>query len=102
MIIQIEKPLWSPWFIYFSILMVNSFGFRWYPPGHGDIYESFFNSGLLQQLIDQGKEYVFVSNIDNLGATVDMGILQFSQELYSKYVTSRLIQSWFNATLAQH
>ena len=25
----------------------------------------------LQQLIDQGKEYVFISNIDNLGATVD-------------------------------
>lgn len=25
----------------------------------------------------QGKEYVFISNIDNLGATVDLGILSF-------------------------
>lgn len=47
----------------------------WYPPGHGDIYASFYNSGLLDQLIDQGKEYIFVSNIDNLGATVDLHIL---------------------------
>jgi len=44
----------------------------WYPPGHGDIYESFYNSGLLDQFIEQGKEYMFVSNIDNLGATVDL------------------------------
>lgn len=25
----------------------------------------------------QGKEYVFISNIDNLGATVDLNILNF-------------------------
>ncbi|XP_053471897.1 UTP--glucose-1-phosphate uridylyltransferase isoform X1 [Ictalurus furcatus] len=47
----------------------------WYPPGHGDIYTSFYNSGLLDQLIMEGKEYIFVSNIDNLGATVDLHIL---------------------------
>uniref|UniRef100_A0A674N0C1 UTP--glucose-1-phosphate uridylyltransferase n=1 Tax=Takifugu rubripes TaxID=31033 RepID=A0A674N0C1_TAKRU len=48
----------------------------WYPPGHGDIYASFYNSGLLDQLIAQGREYIFVSNIDNLGATVDLHILR--------------------------
>uniref|UniRef100_A0A8C6WNK3 UTP--glucose-1-phosphate uridylyltransferase n=1 Tax=Neogobius melanostomus TaxID=47308 RepID=A0A8C6WNK3_9GOBI len=37
-------------------------GEAWYPPGHGDIYAR--------------KEYIFVSNIDNLGATVDLFILQ--------------------------
>lgn len=47
----------------------------WYPPGHGDIYASFYNSGLLDEFIKQGKEYVFISNIDNLGATVDLNIL---------------------------
>ncbi|XP_018530594.1 UTP--glucose-1-phosphate uridylyltransferase isoform X1 [Lates calcarifer] len=47
----------------------------WYPPGHGDIYASFYNSGLLDKLIAEGKEYIFVSNIDNLGATVDLFIL---------------------------
>ncbi|XP_043199865.1 UTP--glucose-1-phosphate uridylyltransferase-like isoform X1 [Amphibalanus amphitrite] len=47
----------------------------WYPPGHGDFYQSFQNSGLLKQFIDEGREYVFISNIDNLGATVDRSIL---------------------------
>ncbi|KAG9262629.1 UDP-glucose pyrophosphorylase 2a [Astyanax mexicanus] len=47
----------------------------WYPPGHGDIYASFYNSGLLEKLLSEGKEYIFVSNIDNLGATVDLHIL---------------------------
>lgn len=47
----------------------------WYPPGHGDFYESFSNSGLLQRFLDSGKEYCFLSNIDNLGATVDLKIL---------------------------
>ena len=51
------------------------FHFSWNPPGHGDIYRSFYNSGLLQKLIDEGKEFMFVSNIDNLGATVDINIL---------------------------
>uniref|UniRef100_A0A5F9C4F4 UTP--glucose-1-phosphate uridylyltransferase n=1 Tax=Oryctolagus cuniculus TaxID=9986 RepID=A0A5F9C4F4_RABIT len=47
----------------------------WYPPGHGDIYASFYNSGLLDTFIGESKEYIFVSNIDNLGATVDLYIL---------------------------
>jgi len=47
----------------------------WYPPGHGDFYESFANSGLLDQFVAQGKKYCFISNIDNLGATVDLNIL---------------------------
>uniref|UniRef100_A0A2K6MWP4 UTP--glucose-1-phosphate uridylyltransferase n=1 Tax=Rhinopithecus bieti TaxID=61621 RepID=A0A2K6MWP4_RHIBE len=37
----------------------------WYPPGHGDIYASFYNSGLLDTFIGE----------DNLGATVDLYIL---------------------------
>lgn len=47
----------------------------WYPPGHGDFYESFYNSGLLSRFLKEGREYLFLSNIDNLGATVDLGIL---------------------------
>lgn len=47
----------------------------WYPPGHGDMYQALYNSGLLEQFIKDGKEYLFSSNIDNLGATVDMSIL---------------------------
>lgn len=48
---------------------------RWYPPGHGDFYESFAQSGLLNQFIAEGRDYCFLSNIDNLGATVDLNIL---------------------------
>lgn len=47
----------------------------WYPPGHGDVFEALWNSGLVDTLLAQGKEYLFVSNVDNLGATVDMNIL---------------------------
>ena len=47
----------------------------WFPPGHGDLFESLVNSGTLDKLLAEGKEYLFVSNVDNLGATVDMTIL---------------------------
>lgn len=47
----------------------------WYPPGHGDFYQSFQNSGLLKKFLAEGREYCFLSNIDNLGATVDINIL---------------------------
>ncbi|GJT83474.1 UTP--glucose-1-phosphate uridylyltransferase [Tanacetum coccineum] len=47
----------------------------WYPPGHGDVFPSLMNSGKLEALLSQGKEYVFVANSDNLGAVVDLSIL---------------------------
>ncbi|EDW05078.1 GH22478 [Drosophila grimshawi] len=47
----------------------------WYPPGHGDFYDTFRNSGLLKKFLCEGREYCFLSNIDNLGATVDLNIL---------------------------
>ena len=50
---------------------------RWYPPGHGDLYESLAGSGILQKLLSEGREILFVSNVDNLGATVDLQILNF-------------------------
>lgn len=48
---------------------------EWYPPGHGDFYQAFHNSGLLHQFITEKREYCFVSNIDNLGASADLNIL---------------------------
>jgi UTP--glucose-1-phosphate uridylyltransferase len=50
---------------------------EWCPPGHGDIYPSLLGSGLLDRLIASGKRYLFVSNSDNLGATLDMRLLTF-------------------------
>ena len=43
----------------------------WYPPGHGDLFEALVQSGELDALLAQGREILFVSNGDNLGATVD-------------------------------
>ena len=47
-----------------------------YPPGHGDFYMALDRSGLLDQLIDQGKEYMFIANADNLGGAIDLSILK--------------------------
>ncbi|KAJ9111070.1 putative UTP--glucose-1-phosphate uridylyltransferase [Naganishia cerealis] len=59
---------------------------KWYPPGHGDIFDALSNSGLLDKLIAAGKEYIFVSNVDNLGAVVDLSILQSIIDKQAEYV----------------
>ncbi|EAY14496.1 UTP--glucose-1-phosphate uridylyltransferase family protein [Trichomonas vaginalis G3] len=48
---------------------------EWNPPGHGDVYHCLRDSGLLDQLIAEGKKFMFISNIDNLGARIDLKIL---------------------------
>jgi len=50
---------------------------EWCPPGHGDLYPAILGSGLLQRLLDQGFLYLFVSNADNLGATLDPALLRW-------------------------
>ncbi len=47
----------------------------WCPPGHGDLYLALVTSGALQRLNAAGIEYIFVSNADNLGATLDSALL---------------------------
>lgn len=59
---------------------------EWYPPGHGDIFNALLHSGVLDQLLAEGKEYLFVSNPDNLGAVVDEKILQHMIESQSEYI----------------
>lgn len=44
---------------------------EWCPPGHGDLYPSLLDTGILQTLVDAGYTYANVSNADNLGATPD-------------------------------
>jgi UDP-N-acetylglucosamine pyrophosphorylase len=48
---------------------------EWCPPGHGDLYAAMVGSGTLDSLLSQGFKYMFVSNSDNLGATMDLKIL---------------------------
>lgn len=47
----------------------------WAPPGHGDLYLALRESGVLSSLLRQGVRWAFVSNSDNLGASLDLGIL---------------------------
>merc|ERR1719382_1105997 len=50
---------------------------EWCPPGHGDIYAALVVSGKLDKLLAEGYKYMFVSNSDNLGATLDMRLLGY-------------------------
>ncbi len=52
---------------------------EWCPPGHGDLYLSLQESGLLDRLLDLGYEYAFVSNADNLGAALSPAILGYME-----------------------
>jgi UTP--glucose-1-phosphate uridylyltransferase len=48
---------------------------EWCPPGHGDVYPALLTSGMLGTLLERGYRYAFLSNSDNLGATLDARIL---------------------------
>ena len=50
---------------------------EWCPPGHGDLYGALAGSGMLDALLASGYELAFVSNVDNLGATLDPAILGY-------------------------
>jgi UTP--glucose-1-phosphate uridylyltransferase len=48
---------------------------EWAPPGHGDLYTALVTSGMLDELLEHGYRYAFVSNADNLGAVLEPRIL---------------------------
>jgi UDP-N-acetylglucosamine pyrophosphorylase len=50
---------------------------EWCPPGHGDLYPSLLGSGWLDRLLVEGVRFLFVSNSDNLGATLDLPLLHY-------------------------
>jgi len=50
---------------------------EWCPPGHGDLYPAMLGSGTLDKLLGKGFKYMFVSNSDNLGATMDLKLLTY-------------------------
>lgn len=53
---------------------------EWNPPGHGDLYSALALSGLLDKLLQSKRRYAFISNSDNLGATLDTRILGYIAE----------------------
>ena len=65
---------------------------EWCPPGHGDLYPCLLGSGWLNRLLAEGVRYAFVSNADNLGATLDPTLLDWfvnSQKSFLMEVTRR-------------
>ena len=50
---------------------------EWCPPGHGDIYPTLCATGLLDRMLAQGIRYLFVSNSDNLGASLDLRVASY-------------------------
>ncbi|KDP35730.1 hypothetical protein JCGZ_10502 [Jatropha curcas] len=77
----------------------------WYPPGHGDVFPSLKNSGKLDTLLSQGKEYVFVANSDNLGAIVDLKILSHlirNKNEYCMEVTPKTLADVKGGTLISY
>ncbi|WCJ25142.1 UTP--glucose-1-phosphate uridylyltransferase [Euphorbia peplus] len=77
----------------------------WYPPGHGDVFPSLKNSGKLDALLSKGKEYVFVANSDNLGAIVDLKILNHlirNKNEYCMEVTPKTLADVKGGTLISY
>jgi len=64
----------------------NIFDDAWYPPGNGDLFTALDRSGVLDSLLSDGKEYIFVSNSDNLGATIDQRILHHMIDSNSEFL----------------
>jgi len=46
-----------------------------YAPGHGDLPDALQRSGFLSSFVDRGGKYVWIANLDNLGATIDEALL---------------------------
>jgi UTP--glucose-1-phosphate uridylyltransferase len=46
-----------------------------YAPGHGDLPDAVRRSGLLSSFLAAGGKYVWIANLDNLGATIDAALL---------------------------
>lgn len=46
-----------------------------YATGHGDLPDALRGSGLLSRFRGEGGKYVWIANLDNLGATVDPALL---------------------------
>lgn len=50
---------------------------EWNPPGHGDLYTALQTSGMLEALLTEGRDLAFVSNADNLGASIDARLVGY-------------------------
>lgn len=74
----------------------------WAPPGHGDVYESLLDSGVLQGLLRRGIKWAFISNLDNLAAFLDpwiLGLIARDKIDFLLEVTPRTVEDSKGGTL---
>ncbi|PIE21999.1 MAG: hypothetical protein CSA62_14735 [Planctomycetota bacterium] len=62
-------------------------------PGHGDCTVFFRQSGLLKSFREQGGKYLFISNVDNLGARLDPLVLG-AHILSGKEISAEVTPKW--------
>ena len=53
---------------------------EWNPPGHGDVFTALNTSGMLNLLLENGIQYAFIHNLDNLGARMEESLLGYFAE----------------------
>jgi UTP--glucose-1-phosphate uridylyltransferase len=60
-------------------------------PGHGDLPEALQRSGLLTRFVERGGRVVMVTNLDNLGGTLDPAIIGWHLS-HGALVTSEVVE----------
>jgi UTP--glucose-1-phosphate uridylyltransferase len=68
---KVEKDTYRP------ASFPNNPSLEWNPPGHGEIYVALKSSGMLKKCLDQGIQYAFISNSDNIGAVLNLSLLGY-------------------------
>lgn len=72
------------------------------PPGHGDIYPSLLGSGFLDSLIQDGIKFLFVSNSDNLGATLDLDLLTYFASTNKAFLMEVFLRARMHTLTSTH
>lgn len=67
---------------------------EWCPPGHGDLFSTIWESGLLDILEAQGFAYLFISNSDNLGARPSRTLAQHFENTGAPFMAEVATRTW--------
>lgn len=67
---------------------------EWCPPGHGDLFSTIWESGLLDTLAEQGFAYLFISNSDNLGARPSRTLAQHFENTGAPFMVEVATRTW--------
>ncbi|KAF9012452.1 UTP-glucose-1-phosphate uridylyltransferase [Cyathus striatus] len=58
----------------------------WYSTQDGYLYRALFSSGLLDQLLSEGKEFLFIAGSENVGAGIEGCFLKHMTEMRSDFL----------------